>query len=188
MSVLEAWTMQKRADGQSIVEMALLLPLLVLILFGIIDLSYYIFGYSTMYQAARNGAEKASDLPPYPSKVGPLNPNMDRSDICVSNIISATESVAVRFPTLSNESLGNTIRISYPFTGSDGQPLRTLGAPIEVSIVYNLQPLTPLWRFVTFGTRGTMTIRTTARRSIEALGDNPTALNLVACQPGAGGN
>jgi hypothetical protein len=28
-----------------------------------------------------------------------------------------------------------------------------------------------------------MRIQATARRSIEALGDNPTALNLVACQP-----
>jgi len=174
--------MQKRTDGQSMVEMALLLPVLVLIIFGIIDLSYYIFGYSTMYQAVRNGAEKAADIPPYPSKVGPLNPNMDRTDICVTNILSETQRIAVRFPDLTTDP-NNSIRISYP-TGST----HSLGQPIEVAIVYKLKPLTPLWRFVTFGTSGTMTVRATARRSIEALGDNPTALNLVACQPGPGGN
>jgi TadE-like protein len=174
--------MQKRSDAQSIVEMALLLPTLILILFGIIDLSYYIYGYATMYQAARNGAEKAAELPPFPRFVGPLRTTPDASELCVSNILSETLRVANRFPDLETGP-GNSININYPARDSNNQPLRALGAPIEISIVYNIRPLTPLWRFVTFGTQGTMRVRTTARRSLEALGDNPTALNLVACQP-----
>jgi hypothetical protein len=173
--------MQKRSDAQSIVEMALLLPTLILILFGIIDLSYYIYGYATMYQAARNGAEKAAELPPFPRFVGPLRATPDASELCVSNILSETQRIAVRFPNLATAP--NSININYPARDANNQPLRALGAPIEVSIEYYIQPLTPLWRFVTFGTQGTMRIRTTARRSLEALGDNPTALNLVACQP-----
>jgi hypothetical protein len=174
--------MEKRSDGQSMVEMALLLPFLILIVFGIIDLGYYIYGYASIYQAARNGAEKAAELPPFPSKVGPIRSSPDKTDVCVMNILSATHAVEGQFPDLTDGSNpSNSINISYPGT-------RALGSPIEVSIVYRLQPLTPLWRFVTFGSQGTMTIRTTARRSIEALGDNPTALNLVACQPGPGGN
>jgi len=163
--------MRKRTEGQSMVEMALLLPVFMLIIFGIIDLSYYVFGYSTMYQAARNGAEKAADIPPYANKLN------DPTDICVANIRSETQRIAVRFPDLTTDP-SNSITIRYP-TGVT----RGLGQPIEVSIVYYLKPLTPLWRFVTFGASGTMRIQTTARRSIEALGDNPTALNLVACQP-----
>jgi hypothetical protein len=100
----------------------------------------------------------------------------------VRSILDATQAYANAFSDLSNGSNPtNRITISYPST-------RGLGMPIEVSIVYQLRPLTPLWRFVTFGAQGTMTIRTTARRSIEALGNNPTAVNLVACQPGPGGN
>lgn len=166
------------------VEMALLLPFLVLVLFGIIDLGYYIFGYATIYQAARNGAEKAAELPPYPRFVSPLRPGSpDATETCVSNILQATQAYAGQFPDMTDGSNpANQITINYPVSDANG-PLRALGQPIEVSIVYQLRPLTPLWRFVTFGTSGTMTIRTTARRSIEALGDNPTAVNLVACQP-----
>ena len=166
------------------VEMALLLPFLVLVLFGIIDLGYYIFGYATIYQATRNGAEKAAELPPYPRFVAPLRAaGPDSSETCVSNILQATQAYAGQFRDLTDGSNpANQITINYPVSDANG-PLRGLGQPIEVSIVYQLRPLTPLWRFVTFGTSGTMTIRATARRSIEALGDNPTAVNLVACQP-----
>jgi hypothetical protein len=174
-----------KSSGQSMVEMALLLPFMVLVLFGIIDLGYYIYGYASIYQAARNGAEKAAELPPFPRFVGPLRAGApDSTETCVSNILASTQAVAGQFPDLTNgTNPANTITINYPTLNASGAPLRALGSPIEVSITYQLRPLTPLWRFVTFGTQGTMQIRTTARRSIEALGNNPTAVNLVACQP-----
>ena len=173
-----------RQPGQSMVEMALLLPFLILVLFGIIDLGYYLFGYATIYQAARNGAEKAAELPPYPQFVGPLSPTPVKTETCVANILAATQGYAGGFHDLTDGSNpSNQITINYPQKDANNDPLRALGAPIEVSIVYQLHPLTPLWRFVTFGNSGTMTIRTTARRSIESLGNNPTAVNLVACQP-----
>jgi hypothetical protein len=177
----------EKKPGQSMVEMALLLPFLILVLFGIIDLGYYIFGYATIYQAARNGAEKAAELPPYPRFVSPVRTaaqGPDKTETCVANILEATQAYSGNFRDLTDGSNpNNQITINYPSTDSSGNPLRALGAPIEISIVYQLRPLTPLWRFVTFGTSGTMTIRTTARRSIEALGNNPTAVNLTACQP-----
>jgi hypothetical protein len=174
-----------RQSGQSMVEMALLLPFLLFVVFGIIDMGYYIYGYASIYQAARNGAEKAAELPPFPRFVGPLRAGApDSTETCVSNILAATQAVSGQFPDLTDGSnAANSITINYPSVDSRGDPLRALGAPIEISITYQLRPLTPLWRFVTLGNQGTMQIRTTARRSIEALGDNPTAINLVACQP-----
>jgi Flp pilus assembly protein TadG len=172
--------MHRRRDGQSMVEMALLLPFLVLVVFGIIDLGYYIYGYASIYQAARNGAEKAAALPPWPSKLSPL----DENETCVKSILDETKAVAGQFNDINVSP--NSVQISYPVHDANGKPVRALRQPIEISIVYNLRPLTPLWRFVTFGTQGTMTIRTTARRSVEAMGNNPTALNLVACQPSLG--
>jgi hypothetical protein len=181
--------MRKRGEGQSMVEMALLLPFLVLVVFGIIDLGYYIYGYASIYQAARNGAEKAAEIPPWPSKVAPLRATPDTTDICVQSILDAAQAVNGQFPDLRDGSNpNNRIQISYPVLDTSGQPLRALKQPIEITIVYQLRPLTPLWRFITFGAQGTMTIRTTARRSVEALGNNPTAVNFVACQPGPGGN
>jgi Flp pilus assembly protein TadG len=165
--------MEKRTTGQSMVEMALLLPFLLFVIFGIMDMGWYIYGYSTIYQAARNGTQKASEIPP---TIANVSPALNRSDICVTNVLNATQSGAVLFPDLtSGTNPNNTIAISYPGSG------RALGQPVQVAITYNIQPLTPLWRLVTFGTQGTMRVTTTARRSIESLGENPNAVNYVAC-------
>src|SRR3954466_10329910 len=148
--------MKKRIAGQSMVEMALLLPFMLFVLFGIIDMGWYIYGYSTVYQAARNGTQKASELPPTIAKV---SPTLNRSDVCVTNVLNATQSGAQLFPDLTTgTNPNNTIAISYP-SGTRG-----LGEPVQVSITYNIQPLTPLWRLITFGTQGTMRVTTTARR------------------------
>ena len=157
------------------VEMALLLPFIIMIIFGIIDMGWYIFGYATVYQAARNGAEKAAEIPPYPSKLSPL----DRSDLCVSSILSATlaGTPEVLFRDIASGNSGNTFALSYP----SGK--RQLGEPIQLDLVYNIQPLTPFWRLITFGSQGTMRVQMATRRSIESLGDNPNSPNLVACQP-----
>ncbi|MBK9711121.1 MAG: pilus assembly protein [Kouleothrix sp.] len=170
--------MQERADsrsGQSLVEMALILPFILLLIFGIIDIGWYVFGYATVYQAARNGAEKAAEIPPYLSKVSPLN----RGDLCVSTILSSTleGTPEVMFRDLASGQNGNTFAISYP------NNKRQLGQPIQIDLVYNIQPLTPFWRLITFGNQGTMQVRASTRRSIESLGDNPNAPNLIACQP-----
>lgn len=162
--------MRRRANGQSLVEMALLLPLLLMILFGIIDLSYYVYGYATIYQAARNGSEKAAELPPYEAKLG------DPTDDCTHAILDAAEKGAVTFTDILDP-MRQHIRIIYP-TGQ-----RELGQPIEVSIDYDIKPLTPLFRFISFGNQGNMPVHATARRTIESLGNNPNYANGVACQP-----
>lgn len=165
----------KRKPGQSMVEMALLLPFMLMLIFGIIDMGWYIFGYATVYQAARNGAEKAAEIPPYPSKISPL----DRGDLCVSTILGATldGTPEVMFTDIASGTNGNTFTITYP----SGK--RALGEPIQLSLVYNIQPLTPFWRMITFGNQGAMRVQMATRRSIESLGDNPNVGNLVACQP-----
>ncbi|NJO85177.1 MAG: pilus assembly protein [Blastochloris sp.] len=171
--------MLRRSHGQSVVEMAFVMPLLVLILFGIIDLGYYIYGYSTIYQAARNGAEAAAQLPPYANRISPaVAPNAyDRAtDPCINTILTEIQEDATLFRDLTST---GSVTISYP-PGTASEP-RALSQPIEVSITYNINPLTPVWRFAMMGNNGVMTVQTTARRSIEALGDNPSSPNKIAC-------
>lgn len=165
--------MQRRVRGQSLVEMALLLPLLLLLLFGIIDLGYYIYGYATIYQSARNGAEAAAQLPPAPAKIGTIP---DTSDECVATIVNRIQEDAVLFPDLTDNLQAGDIVISYPTQ-------RMLGEPIEVSVNYSIEPLTPLWSFVMFGDDGTMDVSATSRRSIESLGNSPRSRNFNICTP-----
>ena len=162
--------MRRRSKGQSTVEMALMLPLLLLVVFGIIDLGYYVYGYATIYFAARNGTEVASMLPPFTTSLS------DASDPCTGAIYDATQKGVVLFSDFST----SNVQISYPTND------RALGEPIQVRIQYNIQPLTPLFRLVRFGNNGTMAVNIAARRSIEALGDGPIsdeALNGIVCKP-----
>jgi len=142
--------------------MALMLPMLLLVLFGIIDLGYYIYGYSTIYFAARAGTEVAAELPPMQNQLN------NASDGCTGAIFEATQKGVVIFPDFST----NNVTISYPTSN------RALGEPIQVRIQYNIQPLTPLFRLVRFGNQGVMSVNIAARRSIEGLGNGPiTAQN-----------
>lgn len=179
--------MRQRRKGQSIVEMALVLPILLLLVFGIVDLGWYIYGYSTLYQAARNGAREASMLPPQPGRVAPKG-TTDTTNNCVANILDRVQSNATLFPDLTKPAAGKGpyVEIKYPFMSagtpaSQYQQFRKVGQPIEVIITYQIEPLTPLSRLVMFGTNGTLTVNVTARRSIESLGENPNEPNLNAC-------
>jgi hypothetical protein len=151
------------------VEMAFVMPLLLLLFFGIIDLSYYIYGFATVYQAARNGAEAASALPPNTYWITPV-PNSD--DPCTNTILVAVQSGAVLFPDIAKD-----VTIDYPTQS------RNLGEPIEVKVTYDIKPLTPLFQFIPFGNKGVMTVQATSRRTIESLGSSPNSPNGQACNP-----
>ncbi|HEU4328192.1 MAG TPA: TadE/TadG family type IV pilus assembly protein [Roseiflexaceae bacterium] len=156
--------MRRRTRGQSLVEMAFVLPILLILIFGIIDMSYYIYCYITVYQTTRDASEKASQQPPLANRVSPL----DRNNNCVAAIIDSSR------PSYFDAALMDNLQIRYPTT-------RALGEQVEVSLNYSIQPLTPLWRFVTLGSNGTLQVRATSRRTIDNLGTNPDNPSFTAC-------
>jgi hypothetical protein len=170
--------MPRRSTGQSLVEMALIAPILFALLFAIVDLGYYIWGYSTLFSAARAGAEAASQLPPYQSRLA-LRAQGDPgwlNDPCVQRILEVTNDSTGFFPVDVNQ-----VTILYP-NSADPNP-RRLGGVIEVQIDYVIEPLTPLVSFINtmLGDNGTMRIKVTAQRTIESLGNNPNFANGIAC-------
>lgn len=172
--------MRKRHKGQSLVEMAFVGPILIFIFFGIIDMSYYIFAYTTIIQAARNGADKAAILPPYQSWL--YNPPSTggvtvASDDCVSTILTVVDDTAFMLP----GNMRNFTTISYP-TGSTTVDRRNSvdRGPIQIDINYNLNTLTPIFKLFRIGTNGTLNIHVSARRSIESFGKQPDS-NGDAC-------
>lgn len=177
---------QKNARGQSIVEMALILPLLLVVLFGIIEFGWLIFAYSTISQATRNGAEVAAQLPPYQEwmdlAISPNRPEdypgIDRDD-CYNAVLEAIRSdLTIIGDGANNQTdIGSAVTISYPRGGAT----RNLDArgPIEVRIEYQVNSLTPL--FSLLGMEEGVMMRVTQRRSIENLGRDPTRPQGVAC-------
>src|SRR5262249_40634342 len=101
----------ERQSGQSMVEMALLLPFLLFITLAITAMGWSICGYATIYRAARNGAEKAAEIPPLASRI---SPTLQRNDVCVSTIISATldGTPNIFFSDLTSGTGGNVFTIS----------------------------------------------------------------------------
>ena len=186
--------MRRKRKGQSLVEMALLLPFMLFLLFAIIDLGWYVFNYATVYNAARRGAEKASQLPPYDGR------REDETDGCAGAILFAVREGVYQsaYKDASDDTvwspglggmyldLGDNVMIDYP----TNEP-RKLGAPIEVIVTAEVQPLTPLlqlgriFRLGSLGPDGNpvITIHSTSRRTIEGLGVNPEFENGITCQP-----
>jgi hypothetical protein len=169
-----------RQSGQSIVEMAFVAPVLLIVLFGIMEFGYLIYAYSTVSQAARNGAEVAAHLPPYESWIAMAgNPPQDypglRGDKCYNGVMQAVESDLTLF-----DDVDQYVTISYP-NGGDTRNLTDRG-PIEVAISYPIEGITPLFSLLQLGDgSGRITLAVTQRRSIENLGVDPVSPRGVPC-------
>ncbi len=144
------------------VEMALLLPVLIAIMFGIMDFSYYVFVYATVENAARRGGEKAATLPPSPAQA------LAAHDNCT--IAVGTEVTANILPLNINKF---TVAISYPDATTNVSPgiypttpTQTIGTVIQVKVTYTGQWLTPIGPLYRPGGNGTFTRISISRRSI----------------------
>lgn len=178
--------MHRRTRAQSIVEMAFVLPFLLIVIFGIVEFGYLIFAYSTISQAARNGAERAAQLPPYPTWLALKGTTLPSgltftSDPCTNAVIEAVRSDTTLFNggINDNRAIADFVTISYP-AGPNTRNLTNRG-PIEVSITYRVRGLTPLFQLLRFNGDGTVNMRVVQRRSLENLGLDPTRPRGVAC-------
>ncbi|MBN2410664.1 pilus assembly protein [candidate division KSB1 bacterium] len=102
----------KRKNGQSIVEFALILPVLILILMGIIEFGRLLETTNILTSAAREGARVAAVSAPDVSQV-----NNAANNILSANNISGA-SITVNGPN-ANKEVTVTVQLSYsPLTGS----------------------------------------------------------------------
>ncbi|MEN9936939.1 MAG: hypothetical protein RLZZ387_3518 [Chloroflexota bacterium] len=177
--------MRTRKRGQSLVEMALLAPLLFALLFGIIDLSYYIWGYVTVFNAARSASESAAMLPPYTETLAQqaVDPTLYLEDPCLRTIFEQARDKTGQFQIDPQR-----VRVRY-LPAPAGSEVRQLGRPIEVIVEHDIEPLTPLVSFFAGslgGGTGVMNVTAISQRSIESLGSNPnpayTQRGGIACK------
>ena len=103
----------KKTGGQTLVEFALVLPVLVVLIFGMTDFGRVINGYLTATEASREGARVAAlreDNAAVEAAVRKASPNLNQSNLTV---------------------------ITVPET-------RVSGDSVSVTVVYNLEIITPL--------------------------------------------
>jgi len=102
----------KRKTGQSIVEFALVLPVLLLILMGIIEFGRLLETTNVLTSAAREGVRVAAVTAPDASQVN----NAAQNILTANNISNAT--ITVNGPN-TNREVSVTVQITYvPLTGS----------------------------------------------------------------------
>jgi Flp pilus assembly protein TadG len=120
------------------VEMALVLPFLLFIVLGTIEVGYYIYMYSELENATRRASERASKTPPrYVT-----NPN-DPNDKCTH----LAEYDAIQGVFLSDLGPKNITFYYPPVVEADGtsrQAIRQVGDQIEVALNYSGPMLTPI--------------------------------------------
>jgi len=122
--------MKRQTHGQSIVELALILPFLILFTVGTMELGYYVYTYSELENVTRRASEWAAKTPP----LDPAKPN-DPADQCIVLI----KEYALEGAFLSDLTPAN-ITFSYP-----GAQLREVGTgQVQVRVQYNGQWLTPI--------------------------------------------
>lgn len=116
----------RRRRAQSVVEFSIILPLLLLLILGVIELGYMLFVYVQLQNAAREGARSAA-----------VRPCPTQQDI--NRIIADTrERIAAFVDT-------NTITPSITWSADENGNLRwRYTDPVTVSLNYTLEPLDPI--------------------------------------------
>lgn len=142
-----------RRRGQTLVEFALVLPLLLLTVLGVIEFGRLFYGVNTLQNAARYTADFASKAPPHLGDAVPDDPEgrhyarpdlpdcgPDGPEPCyVANIRAAARRYAVLFSP-SDPS------IQIFFVPVNGEATNKVGGIVEVTIDYAIPPITPVLR------------------------------------------
>jgi Flp pilus assembly protein TadG len=147
-------------NGQAQTEFALVLPLLLLLIFGIIELGRVVFIYNSLADAARQGARVAA----VNQRDTGSGSKCDPQDPSSWTIVACIRKTAVSFDlTYSPNSQNSNIQIQY--TGSScAKRLITPSCLAVITVSYPYQPITPIISEIV----GTVKMSSTSQMPVEA--------------------
>jgi Flp pilus assembly protein TadG len=152
---------RRRSRGQSMVEFALVLPIFLLMLFGLIDMGRLVFASTTMSQAAREAARVASVQAYW---VGSTDPscNQPAGPVCAAteaamrtNVVAAANNMMEPFGDIvtGDVHIACTLSTATPPSGEWTSPTnncssattrKAAASKVSVRIAMDFQPITPL--------------------------------------------
>ncbi|MFQ6001456.1 MAG: TadE/TadG family type IV pilus assembly protein [Anaerolineae bacterium] len=143
----------KKEKGQSLVEFAFIIPVLILILMGVFDFGRAFYAYNAISNAAREGARYGTicpyDTPQKQCRDSDGFPPYDEPDTiegrAVAQVFILDQDqfrVRVRFP--DPERIDDQFCVDNPYDPTCLNSDPTTGDPIEVTVIYRFYALTPL--------------------------------------------
>jgi len=131
---------RRRETGQTLIEFGMIVPIIILIIFGLIDLARLMQANVTIQEGARDGARYAVT-----GRIDCTTPLVENRENCIK------QAVADRTASLDNQSSIVASFKSWDFP-SYADPAANNDAgeqcdAIEVAVAYEYQPLTPIFNF-----------------------------------------
>ena len=157
----------RRSRGQALVEFALVLPLLLLFIFGVIDAGRLIFTYNTVANAARNGA-----------RVAIVNQSTAGTNTCDTTSATAWPVGCAVVSGLALNLDPTAVDVTYRNPTDTGAcTAMEIGCLAVVEVTGHFQPLTPIiGQFL-----GAMDVSSTTTIPIERVCSNPPPAPLANC-------
>ena len=147
--------MKRKSRGQTLVEFALVFPIMMVFFFGIIDMAYYVYGWAEIQFGARRGAEEATLR--QPNKVtltGQYTPQDLNDDPCLAAIlVEAQRNGAING---DSQIYLNDLRITFHESANDTTPendslAKSPGRVVQIGVRKTIEPLTPLTNWILGG-------------------------------------
>jgi Flp pilus assembly protein TadG len=145
---------QGRGRGQSLVEFALVFPIFILVLFGLLDVGRLIFATAAVSNAAREGARLGSVEASWTGSPdsscgavgGPVCPANDYPGL-YNDITAAANRQMAPFGTVSNLYMNCVLSTGTPPTGNwttKNCASQNSGGQLSVRVIYTWRALTPI--------------------------------------------
>jgi Flp pilus assembly protein TadG len=149
-----------RRRGQSLVEFALVVPIFILMLFGLVDMGRLVHANSALSQAAREGARVASVQAYWVGETGtdcgPGGPTCPADEAAFrANVLSAANGMMVAVGTIEDSQLHLSCTgpsatapsgawTSPPNSCSSQTVRQSAGARVSVRVAMSFEPITPI--------------------------------------------
>ena len=150
----------RRTGGQGLIEFALVLPILLLLLFGVIDFGWMLFNYVSLYNGLREGARFAS-VSGYTSTAQYYQCDNIRKEIMTRALFSGIQPGNITI-TYDNGNPGAAAVGTCP-VGSTGSVALNNGYRVVIDVSVNVKFITP---FIQTFARGGMTINLRSARTV----------------------
>ena len=158
---------RQRVSGQALVEFALVLPILLLIIFGIVDAGRLIFTSNTVSNAARQGA-----------RVAIVNQSSSGTSTCDTTQPTAWPTGCAISAGLGLGLQQADITVAYRNSADTGPcTVPAIGCLAVVTVTGRFQPLTPVIGQLI----GSMALQSTSKVPIERVCTNPPPSPLTSC-------